>query len=224
MENKQTINEKCWYKEVCLYRKCTGCLRFLEMNYLIEHSGIPKIKHLPPILHPSNDKDKVLFKKLAKAKNNILTTVNNGENIYITSSNTGNGKTSWAIKILLKYFDEIWAGNGLKTRGLFVHVPTLLMELKDFNNPLTKEYKELLKNCDLVVWDDIASTDLSGYDYSQLMIFIDYRILAEKSNIYTGNITDKKDLEQSVGTRLASRIYNRCTVFEITGEDERYNG
>ena len=41
MENKQTINEKCWYKEVCLYRKCTGCLRFLEMNYLIEHSGIP---------------------------------------------------------------------------------------------------------------------------------------------------------------------------------------
>lgn len=221
MAKEPSINEKCWYKDVCQYLKCTGCLRYLEMNYLIEHSGIPKIKHLPPILTPSNNHDVQIFKKLSKAKNNIVTSVNNGENIYITSSITGNGKTSWAIKILLKYFDEIWAGNGLRTRGLFVHVPTLLMELKDFNNPISKEYKELLKNCDLVVWDDIASTDLSGYDYSQLMTFIDYRTLAEKSNIYTGNIVAKRDLEDALGTRLASRIFNNCQVFEITGEDER---
>lgn len=224
MEKESSINQKCWYKEVCSYLECKGCLRYLEMNYLIEHSDIPKIKHLPPILTPSNSKDKVIFKKLNKAKNNIVTTVNEGNNIYITSSITGNGKTSWAIKILLKYFDEIWAGNGLRTRGLFVHVPTLLMELKDFDNPVSKSYKELLKNCDLVVWDDIASTDLSGYDYSQLLTFIDYRTLSEKSNIYTGNIVDKEDVKQMLGTRLASRIFNKCEVFELTGEDERDNG
>lgn len=221
MGSKQDINPKCWYRDVCLYRQCRGCLRFLEMNYLIENSGIPKIKHLPPILTPSNNHDAQIFKKLQKIKNSMLTNVNNGKNFYITSGNTGNGKTSWAVKLLLKYFDEVWAGNGLRVRGLFVHVPTLLLELKDFDNPLPKSYKELLKNCDLVVWDDIASTGMSGYDYSQLMTFIDYRTLTEKSNIYTGNITDKEDLEQVVGTRLASRIFNNCEIFELTGEDER---
>lgn len=220
-----STNEKCWYKEVCNKSgECEGCIRYLEMNYLIEHSGIPKLKHLPPILHPCNDEDKKIFQKLQKAKNNIITSVKNGENIYITSNNTGNGKTSWAIKILLKYFDEIWAGNGLRTRGLFVHVPTLLMDLKDFDNPVPKKYRELLKNCDLVIWDDIASTGMSGFDYSQLITFIDYRTLTEKSNIYTGNITNRKNLEQAVGVRLASRIFNNCKIFEITGGDERYDG
>lgn len=192
------------------------------MNYLIEHSGIPKLKQLPPVLKPFDDEDEEVFTELTKIKNSIATSVKNGKNFYLTSSITGNGKTSWAIKILLKYFDEIWAGNGLRVRGLFVHVPSLLVDLKDFDNPLPKKYRELLKNCDLVVWDDIASTGMTDYDYAQFIPFIDYRLMAQKSNIYTANINDKELLEDLLGSRLTSRIYNSSKIITLAGKDHRH--
>lgn len=220
-----SINEKCWYKNVCIKEEnCEGesCVKYIEMKYLIEHSGIPKLKHLPPILTPFDDEEEEVFGKLTKLKNNIPTIVKNGQNIYIASSITGNGKTSWAIKILLRYFDQIWAGNGLRTRGLFVHVPTLLLQLKNFDAPLSKGYLDHLKECDLVVWDDIGGMQMSNYDYSQLLALIDYRSLAGKSNIFTSNIVSKKDLAEQVGAKIASRIYNSKTyVIIMTGRDRR---
>lgn len=215
------LNQKCWYKEVCLYRKCSGCIRFTEMNYLMQHSGIPDAKQKPIDLVPMTDADKKTFSTLNKIKNNIVDFVDNGSNLYIASKSTGNGKTSWSIKLVLKFFDSIWAGNGLRVRALFIHVPTFLIKLKDFKNPIDAEYKHNIENCDLVVWDDIASTELSNYDYSQLLTYLDARVLAEKSNIFTGNITDKNQLNKMLGERLASRIFSTSQVIILHGKDMR---
>lgn len=215
------LNQKCWYKEVCLYRKCSGCIRFTEMNYLMQHSGIPEAKQKPIDLVPTTDADKKTFSTLNNIKNNIVDFVDNGSNLYIASKSTGNGKTSWSIKLVLKYFDSIWAGNGLRVRALFVHVPTLLLQLKDFKNPINPEFKKNLEQCDLVVWDDIASTELSNYDYSQLLVYVDARILNEKSNIFTGNITEKDQLNKMLGERLASRIFSTSQVIILHGKDMR---
>ena len=82
-------------------------------------------------------------------------------------------------------------------------------------------WKNALETSDLVVWDDIASTKLSEYDISQLLILVDNRIIDCKSNIFTGNLTSKESVEKAVGSRLASRIWNSSTVVEFKGKDRR---
>ena len=188
----------------------------------MENSGIPKAKQKPIDLYP-NDIDYDEFVRLSQIKQHIDEFVKDGKNLYITSATTGNGKTSWAIKLLLKYFDKVWAGNGFKVRGYFVHVPTLLLNLKDFDNPNTDIHriKKILLETDVVIWDDIASTEISKYDYSQLLMLIDNRTLENKSNIYTGNINSLDKLRKVLGDKLSSRIWSLSEVIEFKGKDRR---
>ena len=211
--------DDCWYKSVCTYEQCTNCIRYSEMKYLMENSGLSKKRQQPIPLDGS--KDPKAFQLLADIKNDIVNFVENGESLYIFSEYTGNGKTSWAIKLLLKYFDCIWAGNGFRIRGMFVHVPTMLSKLKNFDDPFLKSYKENLSNTDVIIWDDIASTKLSDYDIQQLLIIIDQRVSEGLANIYTGNLTSHEMLKNAVGDRLASRIWNMSTLVEFNGKDRR---
>lgn len=190
------------------------------MKYLMDNSGIPKNRQIPKSLVADIDLEP--YSKLADIKADIVNFVNNGENLFICSKYTGNGKTSWALKLLLKYFDEIWAGNGFRVRGVFVNVPTLLLQLKNFNHPLSEEYKRNLMEADLVVWDEIASTSISTYDYGNLLMFLDYRFSAGKSNIFTSNATSQEDIEKSVGSKLTSRIWNCSEIIEFRGKDRRH--
>lgn len=207
----------CWYKNVCSFDTCVNCIRYAEMKYLMTHSGIPKSRQKPQMLDAGVDYD--AFVSLALIKDNILQFVERGDNLYICSNETGNGKTSWAIKILLKYFDRIWPGNGFKVRGYFQHVPMFFNTLKDFSNN-HDALKNTLENADLVVWDDIAASKLSDYDINQLLIYLDKRIIEGKSNIFTGNITSRDKLTKVLGSRLASRIWS-STVIELKGKDRR---
>lgn len=221
-------NSDCWYKKVCNQAidacsrdVCASCIRYLEMKHLMDSSGIPKIRQYPTALVP-DDIDYDAFCKLAEIKDEIEQVVHDGEfNLYICSNNPGNGKTTWAIKLLMKYFDSVWAGNGFRTRGLFVNVPTLLLQLKDFNNPLSEEYKNNILNADLVIFDDIAVSGISQYDYNNLLMYIDNRMLNGKANIYTSNKVSKQALESVIGSRLASRIWETSTVIEFRGKDRR---
>lgn len=213
------MREDCWYKEVCTRDTCDACIRFLEMSYLMDNSGIPKKRQMPISLTAGVDIK--AFEYLADIKDDIEQWVKDGENLYICSECTGNGKTSWAIKLLLKYFDCIWAGNGFRIRGYFVNVPSLLSTLKDFSNEKLSQLKNILLNADVVVWDDIASSKLSDYDIGQLLIYIDHRNLQELANIYTGNIVTNENLIECVGSRLASRIWQHSDIVQFKGKDRR---
>lgn len=208
----------CWYKKVCSYDSCINCIRYAEMKFLMDHSGIPKVRQKPICLDPGVDYN--AFCELADIKDSITDYVNDGNHLYICSNETGNGKTSWAIKLLLKYFDSVWAGNGFRVRGYFQHVPTLLNTLKDFSTN-HDVLKNTLENVDIVVWDDIAGAKLSDYDIQQLLILIDSRVLEEKTNIYTGNLTSYESLEKALGSRLASRVWNCSRIIKFRGKDRR---
>lgn len=217
------MNNSCWYKSACTIENCNeDCIRYLEMKYLMDNSNIPVNRQFPISLYPDNiDYDK--FVRLSEIKETIVDFVNKGNNLYIGSKYTGNGKTSWAIKIMLRYFNEIWAGNGFKVRGIFIHIPTFLSKIKQFNAK-DERFNEILKNIvdvDLVIWDDIASTGLSSYDHSQLLTYIDQRILNGKSNIYTGNIDTLQEMQDCIGQRLASRVYNGSEIIILNGKDRR---
>ena len=221
MAEEQYSNTECWYYGVCNNTCTPNCIRFLEMQYLMDTSGIPKAKQIPKQLTPE-DVDYDAFTELADIKNDIVDFVGRGKGLYIASKYNGNGKTSWAIKLLLRYFDQIWAGNAFRCRGVFVHTPTLLLRLKDFGNEDTdlNELKKRLLSADVVVWDEIGSDYLSNYDLTQLLTFLDQRDLEEKCNIYTGNLLDS-DLLKKVGAKLYSRIWNGSIKIIFNGSGDR---
>lgn len=207
-------NTDCWYKDVCLAEDgaCRNCLKFTEMQHLMDNSNLPKNKQRPILLDaPAVDRDS--YARLAEIKSDIVNFVNEGRSLFIGSSHTGNGKTSWAIKLMLRYFDQIWAGNGLRTRAVFIHIPTFLLKCKDFNNK-DEDFEQLKRdiiNADLVVWDDIAGLSITNYDYSQLLMYVDSRVFAEKSNIFTCNCETYDELQKLVGSKIASRVMTSNT-------------
>ena len=218
--------DNCLYKNVCKNfntNKCSkNCIRYNEMYFLIENSNIPKARQFNNKLIPSSaDIDN--FKFLNEIKTDIVKFVEDGENLYIYSAEFGNGKTTWAIKLMQNYFDKIWMGNGFKVRGLFIHVPTFLTKCKDVIANKDEEFEEIkqqLLDVDLVIWDDIATGKLSEFDHNNLLTYIDQRKLNGKSNIYTGNLNDK-ELIPAVGNRLKSRIWNDSSIVELQGSDRR---
>ena len=221
-----SANFDCWYMSVCdrYNANCwENCIRFLEMSKLMQSSNIPLNRQKPVRLQaPKVDYD--AFCRLADIKDNIREFVEQGKNLYITSETTGNGKTSWAIKLMLKYFDDIWPGNGFNCRGIFVNVPTFLLKCKDFNNKDSSfdELRNRLDSVDLVIWDDIGSTELSSYDHSQLLMYIDARCNNCKANIFTGNIVSREKLEKAIGIKLTSRVLGENTEkIEFKGSDKR---
>lgn len=221
--------EKCWYKRVCsLYGtpSCNSmCVRYMEMYQLFSGSNLPeKMWHPLTMVLEENDPDYDAYLRLNEIKNNIVDFVKQGSNLYIYSKKTGNGKTSWAIKMMQNYFNCIWNGNGLRQRAIFVHVPSFLRKVSESYRTDSNEDFDDLKNRlgkdDLVVWDDIASTTLTPSDHKYLLSFIDQRVLEGKSNIYTGNL-DGDDLINALGQRLKSRVFDNSTVVQFTGRDKR---
>lgn len=219
--------EECWYKNTCPYYKdksiCNpSCIRYMEMHFLMNNSGIPKARQHPTILTPGAE-DRASFLRLKNIKDNIVEFVDSGESIYIFSEGFGNGKTTWSIKLMQQYFDKVWNGNGFIPRGIFVNVPTFLTKIKEGISKKDTDF-ELLKSripkVDLVVWDDIAATKLSDYDHTMLLTYIDQRKLNGYSNIYTGNIKPDQ-LLSALGNRLTSRVYNDSVTVEFKGVDRR---
>ena len=218
--------DACWYAKTCDKYKKTGCdsscIRYMEMHYLMNNSGIPRAQQYAKALIPSKQ-DIDAFMELKAIKDDIVQFVKNGESVYIYSENLGNGKTTWSIKLMQKFFDQVWAGNGFRVRGIFINVPTFLMKIKEGINRKDEDFETLRENLlkvDLVIWDDIASTKLSDFDHGMLLSYIDSRKLSGLSNIYTGNLADDK-LADAIGNRLASRVWNDSQIVHFVGADRR---
>lgn len=189
----------------------------------MENSNIPVAKRVPIKLTPPAV-DYNAYVRLDEIRRSIYDFVHDGKCLYITSNTVGNGKTSFALKLLMKYFETMLGESGFEPVGMFIHVPTFLAKCKDFKT-VDYEFEQLKKQLfevDLVVWDDIASTDVSGYDITQLNMYIDSRNMNELSNIYTGNITDRNEMNDLLGARLTSRIWNNNTeIVEFKGGERR---
>lgn len=226
IDKYQFCRDKCWYKNACsMYNKepCRmNCPRYLQMYYLFNQAGIPEVMQYPSPLYPDKQ-DYEQFVRLSEIKNDIVNWVNSGNNLYIFSSTCGNGKTSWAIKLMSKYFDCVWPGNGYECRGLFIRCGQLFNRAKrniSSKDSKWEEYLQAIRECDLVIWDDIGEYQLSLYDQQLLIELIDDRIYSGKANIYTSNVIDEV-LECNIGKRLTSRVLNNSEVIEFIGGDRR---
>lgn len=215
-------NSNCWYLTVC-EEDCDTCVRYIQMKWQMDNSGLYPAQQKPIelFINDNNSADREAYKALSKIRKDIVQFVYEGNNLYICGKNAGNGKTSWAIRMLHTYFHYCAEGNYENLLGMFVSTTDLLIKLKDFNNPLPKKYLDNLENVDLVVFDDVAVAGMSQYDYTQFFNIINKRMMARKSNIFTSNITTLEELEDIFGPRLASRMYTASDVIELKGMDMR---
>lgn len=217
--------QECYLYENCNHIDCNSfCMKKFKLDYLYDNALFSDFQRKYMTLYlDDNGVDLEQFNKLKEIQDNILDFINEGNNLYICSNNCGNGKTSWALRLVQTYFNKIWSKCKLECKALFINVPKYLLELKD-NISEKSEYiahiKENVLDCDVVIWDDICNKFGTEFELTNLLNIIDYRISHNKTNIYTSNIFPN-DLKQYMGDRLASRIANCSKIIELKGYDKR---
>jgi DNA replication protein DnaC len=142
----------------------------------------------------------------------------------ILSGSVGVGKTHLAVSIL----------KGLTERGfgcLFYEFGSLLKEIQDSYNPNTKT-SELtvlgpVLSADVLVLDEFGASKPTDWVRDTMAHIINTRYNDRKLTIFTTNYPDERanereeTLEDRIGTRLRSRLYEMCRTVTVTGKDFR---
>ena len=136
----------------------------------------------------------------------------------------GVGKTHLAVSIL----------KGLTERGfscLFCEFGALLKQIQDSYNANTKT-SELavlapVLNADVLVLDELGASKPTDWVRDTMAHIINSRYNDKKLTIFTTNYLDERrndreeTLEDRVGVRLRSRLFEMCKTIVIAGEDYR---
>ena len=217
---------KCWLEDQCNKKDCDKfCLRKFKLDYLYNQSLLSYEQRKKIGLRIDNNSllDKPVFDRLRNVELNIVDFIINGNNLYLWSHITGNGKTAWSIRLMQDYFNKIWPSSDLSCRALFINVPKFFLALKD-NISEKSEYIAQIKSnvlkADLVVWDEVALKTLTPFEMENLLSLINNRIDLGKANVYTSNISPS-ELLNLVGDRLYSRIINKSEILEFREKDKR---
>ena len=142
----------------------------------------------------------------------------------ILMGTVGVGKTHLAVSIL----------KGLTERGfncLFYEFGTLLKEIQDSYNPATKT-SELgvlapVLNAEILVLDELGASKPTDWVRDTMAHIINSRYNDQKLTIFTTNYLDERKrekeetLEDRIGVRLRSRLFEMCRTVEMSGQDFR---
>ena len=209
----------CWYKNICDKECTSSCGQFTQLDYMLQLSNLPlncqDIQFVnSDLMMPS------MYEKLESINEHIYDYVKKGINLYMHGQ-PGCGKTFWAMRFLKSYLSIIAPTNFYKCRGLFVFVPSLLRDLKlNITNPIKdiQEFINDIKNCDVVIWDDIFLMQETNFEAQWLYSLIGERMLAKKANIVTSNVSLTELYKTN--KRLHSRLQG-ADVIELIGNDLR---
>jgi DNA replication protein DnaC len=136
----------------------------------------------------------------------------------------GVGKTHLSVAIM----------NGLLEKGvpcLFYEFGALLKEIQDSYNPVaqTSELRVLapVYETDVLVLDELGAMRPSDWVRDTMMQIINRRYNDRKLTIFTTNYLDERQherdetLEDRIGVRLRSRLYEMCRTVKMVGPDYR---
>jgi len=191
----------------------------------LKNSMIPK-RYLEDIPLIPSSRDEQTFIELNEIKKDIRGFVNRGDNLLICSNSCGNGKTTFATKMLKSFIEESSMFTyKYDTPVLFVNVNNFLNDKKLAINDKAianrvKKIEKAILTAKLVVFDDIADKTLSEYDMNTMYYWLDYRTSNKMSCIYTSNQTPPQ-LKSTLNGKMYSRIVNYSIVKEITDGDHR---
>jgi len=139
----------------------------------------------------------------------------------------GVGKTHLAVAIIRGLIEKGFA-------GVFCEFGSLLKEIQDSYNPISKssELKVLapIYQTDVLVLDELGATIPTDWVRDTMYQIINKRYNDEKLTIFTTNYSDARSsdkeqvLEDRIGTRLRSRLYEMCKKVVMDGGDYRRVG
>lgn len=199
-------------------------LKEYKLNYLYDEALLSKVQRKRIDLITDEDgTDYEEFRQLKEIELDIVNFVENGDQLFIHSGGWGNGKTSWALRMIQAYFENIWEGSKLTCRALFINVPRFLLALKDNiseKNDYITHIKQHVLHADIVIWDEVGSKGLTEFEHENILSLINTRIDGGKANIYTANLSGA-GLQRAIGGRLYSRIANMSLNIELKGRDKR---
>ena len=140
---------------------------------------------------------------------------------------TGVGKTHLAVAIIRRLIEK-------GVPAVFCEFGSLLKQIQDSYNPISKssELKVLspVYETDVLVLDELGATIPTDWVRDTMYQIINRRYNDRKLTILTTNYSDKRDsdkeqtLEDRIGTRLRSRLYEMCTKVVMDGGDYRRVG
>ena len=148
------------------------------------------------------------------------------ESSLLLIGGSGRGKTHLAVAVL----------KGLLNKGvpcLFVDFHELLSEIRNSYDPLSQasEFQILrpLLNIEVLLLDDLGSQRMSDWVQDTVFHVINLRYSQKKTVIATTNLgmeparksTTEDTLQDRLGYRVISRLYEMCTFLELDGPDYR---
>ncbi len=169
---------------------------------------------------PRNNSQEAAFRYAYKLANEFPAV----ERGLLLLGDVGVGKTHLAVSML----------KGLTERGfgcLFYEFGRLLKEIQDSYNPVsqTSELKVLspVLEAEILVLDEIGTSKPTDWVRDTMAHIINTRYNDEKLTIFTTNYSDnpkstrEESLEDRIGVRLRSRLFEMCKTVKLTGEDFR---
>ena len=136
----------------------------------------------------------------------------------------GVGKTHLAVALL----------RGLIEKGVacrFYEYRALLKEIQTSYNPNTRmseiDVLAPLFDCEVIILDELGAMRPTEWAQDTLALIINGRYSEKKVTILTTNYLDERmteadeTLEDRIGARLRSRLYQMCKTLRIDGEDYR---
>jgi DNA replication protein DnaC len=142
----------------------------------------------------------------------------------LLTGTVGVGKTHLAVSII----------KALTERGfssLFYEFGSLLKEIQDSYNPNTKSSElKILSNvfdAEILVLDEIGASKPTDWVRDTMAHVINTRYNDKKLTIFTTNYSDERKtdkdetLEDRIGVRLRSRLFEMCRTVKIEGSDFR---
>lgn len=137
----------------------------------------------------------------------------------------GVGKTHLAVS-LIKSLVEV-KGIGC----LFVDFQDLLKEIQDSYSPVSESSElkvlEPIYSAEVLVLDELGAGKTSQWVRETMAQVVNLRYKAAKLTVLTTNYGDQPDgpggetLEERVGARLRSRLYEMCKTVVLSGDDYR---
>lgn len=223
--------DRCWAESYCkgYPDKCGwDCVGNIQLSALYAQSNMPR-KYQYPIGMMPCEEDLEAFRFLKDFMLDIEDNVQAGRGLFIYSPNKGNGKTTWACKIMNHHFRKIALRNNLRCRGVFIPVPEYLQDLRALidepSEKLVEKMADLaigIEKSDLVIWDDIGASKHSEWVRDRLFTYINRRESFPKAQIFTSNLSlEELTEEDRLGSRIISRIKGQCEIVELYGVDMR---
>jgi DNA replication protein DnaC len=147
------------------------------------------------------------------------------EGSLLFSGGTGRGKTHLAVAVLKTLLKK-----GIPC--LFVDFHELLAEIRNSYDPLaeTSEFEILrpILNVEVLLLDDLGSQRMSEWVQDTVFHIINLRYSQKKVVLATSNLamepsktSSTETLQDRLGTRVVSRLFEMCTFIELDGPDYR---